>query len=124
MRKIFVVEDDQAIREILEVVFSFENYEVQSFSKVSEFAERDTSIHPDLYIFDVMLPDGSGIALCEEIKNNVHNKNVPVIIMSAHAHLKNITITCQPDVFVPKPFDIDQLLVKVRDTVEKNKFIL
>ncbi|MCX8530898.1 response regulator transcription factor [Chryseobacterium luquanense] len=119
MRKIFVVEDDQAIREILEVVFSFENYEVQSFSKVSEFAERDTSIEPDLYIFDVMLPDGSGIALCEEIKNNIHNKNVPVIIMSAHAHLKNITDTCQPDDFVPKPFDIDQLLVKVRDIIEK-----
>lgn len=119
MRKIVVVEDDQGIREVLEIVLSSENYDVQSFSTVSEFTDRDTSIDPDLYIFDVMLPDGSGIDLCDEIKNNLHNKNVPVIIMSAHAQLKQITEACQPDDFIPKPFDIDQLLIKVQEIIEK-----
>ena len=122
MRKIFVVEDDSSIREVLEIVLASENYDVQTFSTVSEFTQRDTNVDPDLYIFDVMLPDGSGIDLCEEIKKNVHNNNnVPVIIMSAHAQLKKITEICQPDFFIPKPFDIDQLLEKVQQITDKRQ---
>lgn len=119
MRKIYLVEDDENIREVLEIVLSSENYDVQSFSTVGAFAERDTTVAPDLYIFDVMLPDGSGIDLCDAIKNDVHNKNVPVIIMSAHAQLKDIANSCHPDDFIPKPFDIDQLLLRVRKILEK-----
>ncbi|MDN5396315.1 MAG: response regulator, partial [Chryseobacterium sp.] len=97
MRKIFLVEDDQSIREVLEVVLSSENYDVRSFSNVLAFTQRDKSINPDLYLFDVMLPDGSGIDLCNEFRNNLQNKDVPVIIMSAHAKLIEISDACQPD---------------------------
>lgn len=58
MRKIFVVDNYPAIREVLEIVLSSENYDVQVFSKVTEFTQRDNDIDPDLYIFDVMLSDG------------------------------------------------------------------
>lgn len=113
-----MVEDDHSIREVLEIVLSAENYEVQAFSTVSEFTQRNAKIEPDLYIFDVMLPDGSGIDLCKEIKKNSQNNNVPVIIMSAHAHLQEISEICKPDFFIPKPFDIDQLLQKVQQVIE------
>jgi DNA-binding response OmpR family regulator len=118
MRKIFLVEDDQGIREVLELVLSSENYDVESFSTVSAFTQRNLNETPDLYIFDVMLPDGSGIDLCEEIKNDPDNKNVAIIIMSAHATLEHICESCQPDDFIPKPFDIDALLLKVRHSIQ------
>jgi len=117
MRKIFLVEDDQAIREVLEMVLSSENYDVQSFSTVSAFTQRDSNVTPDLYMFDVMLPDGSGIDLCEEIKNDVDNKDIPIIIMSAHATLDHICQSCDLDDFIPKPFDIDALLLKVHEII-------
>ena len=119
MRKIFLVEDDPGIREVLEMVLSSENYEVQTFSTVTAFAQRDTNVNPDLYLFDVSLPDGSGIDLCNEIKKNINNINVPVIIMSAHAQPKYINDACQPDEFISKPFDIDNLLLKVHEILEK-----
>jgi len=119
MRKIFLVEDDQSIREILEIVLSSENYDVQSFSTVRAFTQRDPNVDPDLYLFDVMLPDGSGIELCKELKKNFQNKDVPIIIMSAHAQLKNFSDDCQPDDFISKPFDIDNLLVKVQEILDK-----
>ena len=75
-------------------------------------------MQPDLYIFDVMLPDGSGIDLCEEIRKDVDNKNIPIIIMSAHATLDYICESCQPDDFIPKPFDLDTLLLKVQEIIE------
>ncbi|WP_139423201.1 response regulator transcription factor [Chryseobacterium mulctrae] len=120
MRKIFLVEDDQAIREILEIVLSSENYEVQSFSTARTFKQRNLLINPDLYLFDVMLPDGSGIDLCKQIKNDKYNDGVPVIIMSAHAHLQNFKEICPPDDFISKPFDIDHLLLKIRESIMKN----
>lgn len=118
MRKIFVVEDDQAIREVIEEFLISENYLVQSFANVQEFRARDLQSIPDLYLFDVMLPDGSGLDLCREIKNSMENDSVPVILMSAHAKLDQLSILCQPDDFITKPFDIDNLLFKVENRIQ------
>lgn len=118
MRKIFVVEDDQAIREVIEAFLTSENYLVQSFANVQEFRARDLHNIPDLYLFDVMLPDGSGLDLCNEIKNNEENDSVPVIVMSAHAKLDQLSNICQPDDFITKPFDIDNFLSRVENSIQ------
>lgn len=120
MRKIFLVEDDQAIREILELFLISEDYLVQSFASVSEFGARDHNINPDLYLFDVMLPDGSGVDLCKEIKCDVSNDGVPVMIMSAHAKLNELSSLCKPDDFITKPFDIDNLLYRIKKIIDKD----
>ncbi|SHF33272.1 response regulator transcription factor [Chryseobacterium takakiae] len=114
MRKIYIVEDNESIREILEIVLSSENYEVKSFGTVGEFSGRDVTVMPDLYLFDVMLPDGSGIDLCQEVKKDQNNLGIPVIIMSAHAHLTQMKELCQPDDFIAKPFDIDDVLERIQ----------
>lgn len=117
MRKIFLVEDDDAIREVLEIFLTSENYIVESFSTVKEFQRRNLNDLPDLYLFDVMLPDGSGIELCEEIKSNEQNDGIPVVIMSAHAHLYQLKHLCDPDDFIAKPFDIDNLLNRIQKII-------
>jgi len=117
MAKIYLVEDDQAIREVLEIFLNLENYVVQSFATVQEFCERDLTEKPDLYLFDVMLPDGSGIDLCKQIKSDQNQQNIPVIIMSAHAELNNMRDLCNPDSFVSKPFDIDNLLMHIKSII-------
>lgn len=114
MRKIFLVEDNEAIREILEIFLTSENYEVKSFATAGAFAGRDVRETPDLYLFDVMLPDGSGIDLCQQIKEDKQNGNIPVIIMSAHAGLVHLEHLCEPDDFISKPFDIDNVLTRIR----------
>ena len=119
MRKIFLVEDDPRIRDTLEILLTTEGFLIQSFGAVSEFNRRDKSILPDLFLFDVMLPDGSGTDLCSEIKGNEDSQNVPVIIMSAHADLKDISYECLPNDFIPKPFDIDDLLLRIDKTLNK-----
>lgn len=116
-----MVEDDQAIREILEIFLISENYLVQSFATVREFLSRDRSINPDLYLLDVMLPDGSGIDLCEQIKNDDLQLHIPVMIMSAHAQLHQMKNCCAPDDFVTKPFDIDNLLLRIKNMIGDEK---
>lgn len=117
MRKIYIVEDDDSIREILEIFLTSEDYDVQSFENVKEFEQRDKEEKPDLYLFDVMLPDGSGIDLCSEIKTSSENAEIPVLIMSAHAQLKHFADDCRPDGFISKPFDIDHLLLQIKEII-------
>ena len=117
MRKILLVEDDDGIRETLEILLTSEGFFVQSFGAVSEFNGRDKSLLPDLFIFDVMLPDGSGTDLCRDIKAAKDSRDIPVIIMSAHAELENISFECLPNDFVPKPFDIDDLLLRIDEII-------
>lgn len=117
MRKIFILEDDEGIREVLEILLTSEDYIVQSFCSILDFKNRDTSILPDLYLFDVMLPDGSGIDLCRELKENHENEDVPVLIMSAHADLGDLKGICEPTNFISKPFDINNLLNRIRSTI-------
>ena len=114
MRKIYIVEDNEAIREVLEIFLMSENYDVKSFGSVSEFSNRDITVTPDLYLFDVMLPDGSGIDLCQQIKRDQYNDGIPVIIMSAHANLSHMKNICHPDDLISKPFDIENVLERIQ----------
>lgn len=117
MRKIFLLEDDQDIREVMELILTSENYAVQSFGSIKEFTDRDTSINPDLYLFDVMLPDGSGIELCKELRKSNKSDTTPVVIMSAHANISDLNGICAAEDFIAKPFDVGQLLDKIRAVI-------
>ncbi|MCX8534240.1 response regulator [Chryseobacterium luquanense] len=113
MKTIFIVEDETGIRDALQLLLSFENYDVRSFATVEAFNSRDKSVVPDIFILDVRLPDGSGTDLCNQIKENEATSKIPVMIISAHAKAENVINSCQADEFIPKPFDIDDVLVKI-----------
>lgn len=119
MAKIYLVEDDQAIKDVLEIFLTLEDHVVRSFGTVQEFSQRDLSEEVNLYLFDVMLPDGSGIDLCNEIKNDHDQRDIPVIMMSAHANFNKMKDLCHPDSFVSKPFDIDNLLLHIKRIILK-----
>jgi len=113
MKTIFIVEDETGIRDALQLLLSFENYDVRSFSTFKAFTERDKSAVPDIFILDVMLPDGLGTDLCNQLKKEPETSHIPVIIISAHAKAENVINSCEADEFIPKPFDIDDVLMKI-----------
>lgn len=118
MNKIYIVEDEPAIREILEIFLISEDFIVESFENVKSFSQRNKNSNPDLFLFDVMLPDGSGIELCNQVKNSTDSSNIPVILMSAHAKTNDFIGKCNPEDFIHKPFDIDNLLSKIRNILQ------
>lgn len=119
MKTIYIVEDETGIRDALQLLLSFENYDVRSFSSVEMFNSRDKSVNPDIFILDVKLPDGLGTDICNEIKNNPDTANIPVMIISAHAKAENVVNSCDADIFISKPFDIDDVLVKIEKMTSK-----
>ena len=110
MPKICVLEDDRDIREVIEWILEAEDYEVVSFSNIPEFMSRDINEQPNLYLLDVMLPDGSGLDVCNQLRTENDHKDTPIVMMSAHANFKQICSSCNADGFVSKPFDLDNFL--------------
>lgn len=116
-KKISILEDDQGIREIVELIFLQEDYEVTGFANVNDFMSRKSGSLPDLFLLDVMLPDGNGLNVCEMLKSEEETSKIPVLMMSAHADLITMKNQCKADGFIAKPFDIDHLIDIVKKTI-------
>lgn len=112
-KSIYVLEDNDDIRELIGYLLTIENYEVQGYPTVKSFQANIKNGRPDLIILDVMLTDGNGIAVRDELKRNRETQDIPVLMMSAHAKLIDVTRTCEAADFIAKPFDIDELVNKV-----------
>ncbi|WP_312089783.1 response regulator [Chryseobacterium sp.] len=123
MKTIFIVEDETGIRDALQLLLSFENYDVKSFSTAALFNSRDKSVVPNIFILDVKLPDGLGTDLCNQIKQDPLTADIPVMIISAHAKAEQVTNSCEADEFIPKPFDIDDVLVKIKNLISKKNSV-
>ncbi|WP_246833970.1 response regulator [Pedobacter sp. G11] len=111
-KRIFLLEDDEGIRQVIELILNLENYEVTSFENVEKFMAANPYDVPDLFILDVMLPDGNGIEVCKEL--STLQKDVPVVMMSAHLTSADIALSCSEASFIPKPFDLNTLINTVK----------
>lgn len=110
MKEIFIVEDNDHIRELLEFILLDQEYAVQSFPNAKSFQNQITVKRPDLILMDVMLPDGNGLEMCNNLGGNKDTSSIPVILMSAHAHINKDN--CAVD-FIPKPFDVEDLIGRI-----------
>ena len=110
--KIYIVEDDVDISFILDYYLREEGFNVSVFGTVKEFRKAVKSSIPDLFLLDVMLPDGDGVTVCNQVKSDPKTSWLPVIMMSAHLTDK-YNIGCPAEEFIPKPFDLEKLLKRI-----------
>lgn len=113
MKKIFIVEDDHDIRELIEYLLMSREYMVESFPTAEEFKIGINSNNPDLILMDIMLPDGNGLEMCRDLFNNTEKNHIPVVLMSAHTNIDISKEACVRD-FIAKPFDIDDFFTQVQ----------
>jgi two-component system response regulator VicR len=114
-KRILVIDDDEDILEILNIVFQEEGYDV-ILSNTGEAAQHIQIIHPDLILLDVRI-QGSvkrGNEICAEIKARYKDEKMPVILVSAETDLEMLANECGADFYIPKPFDIFQMLTHVK----------
>lgn len=112
MLKICLVEDEEDLNKILSLYLERNNYECISCSTREE-AMRHLYSDIDMWVVDIMLPDGSGIELLKNIK--AVNKETPVIIISARGdsidRLLGFEVGC--DDYIPKPFLPEELIYRI-----------
>ena len=115
-KRILVVDDDIDIRSILEFILLQEDFE-PILMHIGPSIEDIFSLQPDLILLDVMI-DGfrkSGSDICAEFKSNAAIAKIPILLVSAEHHLDLLAKSCNADGFIPKPFDIEDLVNKVKE---------
>lgn len=119
MKNVWVVEDDPSIRELIELLLVEEGYRVSLFENALQFntALNNSSTKIDAIIMDLRLPDGNGVNLCHRVKISQKFGNVPVLMMSANATHGDVERFCRADDYLPKPFDIRELVKRLNRLV-------
>lgn len=113
--EILVVDDDPSILDALEFTLQDAGYRVRTSAKGDFLEELHTQKKlPDLIILDVMLSGRDGRILCKHLKQQLQTRNVPIILISAHLDAKESSENVGADAFLAKPFEIDELLDRVK----------
>lgn len=108
-----ILEDNEDIGFVLEYFLNEEGFRTVLYPSANAFRSFAFSEPPELFLMDVMLPDGDGAELCRELKGDSRFSDIPVVLMSAHAGL-DASRLAGADEFIGKPFDLDFLLVRIR----------
>jgi two-component system alkaline phosphatase synthesis response regulator PhoP len=118
---ILLVEDEENLHEALKLNLELEGYEITSAFTGSEALQKVQSEYFDLIILDVMLPDVDGISITETIR--VQNNHVPILILSAKNTSSDRVLGLKKgaDDYLTKPFNLEELLLRVQKLIEKNK---
>jgi two-component system nitrogen regulation response regulator GlnG len=125
MKPIWIVDDDQSIRFVLEKALLRENLPTRSFTNPQEvlkaLAETPESEGPQILVSDIRMPGGSGLDLLEKVKEKL--PGLPVIIMTAFSDLDSAVSAFQGGAFeyLPKPFDLTKALELIHRAVEESQ---
>jgi two-component system, OmpR family, alkaline phosphatase synthesis response regulator PhoP len=125
MPKILIVEDDPAVRDVVEYSLSREGMETEAVSSGEAASERLFSDAPfDLVILDLMLPDTDGVTLCRELRSaDCALRDVPVIMLTARDDETSVVVGLEvgADDYVTKPFSPRQLVSRVRAHLRRQR---
>lgn len=118
-KTILVVDDDEGILDAFKTLLEDEDYHVLT-SPDGEilYNSIDMNTTPDLIILDVLLSGKDGREICKFIKKDGKLKGVPVIMTSAHPNIDESVIKSGANDYLPKPFNIDDLLNKVKEHLQ------
>jgi DNA-binding NtrC family response regulator len=121
---IWIIDDDQSMRWVLEKTLTNNGYQVNAFESgsvaLASFKRASLDERPNLIITDVRMPGINGFELMKQIKNI--SPQTPIIVMTAYTDLDTTAQTFQEGAFeyLPKPFDIDDALELVARACEQS----
>lgn len=121
--KILVIEDEPDIRKTLEYNLAREGFIVSTAGSLKKAKNILENPNFSLILLDLMLPDGSGLDLCRELKSNSALKEIPIIILTAKDDEvdKVVGFELGADDYVTKPFSVRELILRVKAVLKRNQ---
>ncbi len=119
MQKILMLEDDEKLRNELEIFLNNNGYETQSLKKFDNPIQDILTINPDLILLDINLPGADGQYICKEIRKQ---SNLPIIIITSRDNEIDelLSINYGADHYITKPFNIQILLAKISSLLKRS----
>jgi DNA-binding response OmpR family regulator len=119
---ILIVDDDPGLRETLDDFLSAEGYAIRQSSNVTEARAAIAAAGPDLILLDINMPGGDGLTLAAELRAKTL---LPIIILSGKGSMvdKVVGLEVGADDYVAKPFELRELLARVRAVLRRAKLV-
>src|ERR1700687_5954045 len=120
MKPIWIVDDDQSIRWVLEKALARESFATRSFPNVRDAMAALEFDSPQVLVSDIRMPGGSGLDLLQHMREQF--PGLPVIIMTAFSDLDSAVAAFQGGAFeyLAKPFDVDKAVELIRRAVDES----
>jgi len=121
MAEIFVIEDDENIRNLIKMALEGNGYVVTVFETAEEALEVIEKESPDLAIFDLMLPGINGLEAIKRIRRMTKVKDMLLLILTAKdtEYDKVVGLDCGADDYMTKPFGIMELSARIRSLLRR-----
>ncbi|MCB9437627.1 MAG: response regulator [Anaerolineales bacterium] len=119
--RILVVEDDFDISNMLRIYFSGQGYDVQVAPRGGDALAMTRKQLPQLIVLDIMLPDMNGYDVCRELRQTTRTSHIPIIFLTQKDERsdKIIGLELGADDYITKPFDIEELKLRVKNQIDR-----
>ena len=121
--KIMIVDDEPDILTMLQLYFDRNNYNVVITHHGEDAVKKAIQSPPDLIILDIVLPDIDGYEVCKQLRQNLRTKYIPIIFLSQRNNRKDKLqgLELGADDYITKPFDIEELLLRVQNALKRGE---
>jgi len=123
MALIYVLEDDESVRELEMYALLGNGYEVSGFAEPKSFYSALEKRKPDLLIIDVMLPEVDGLSITKKLRNNPKYRDMPIVMVTAKDSEMDYVkgLDCGADDYIAKPFSVMIFLSRIKAILRRIK---
>ena len=114
-KKILVIDDEPMIVELVKNRLEHEDYSVSTASDGLIGLEILRTQKPDLIVLDILMPNMDGYNFIQEVNKDPGINHIPILVLTANAHLKELFAMEGVDNYMVKPFDKEEFLDKIRE---------
>ncbi len=120
---IYLVEDDDSIRELVSYTLRSTGFEAKGFACAKDFWEAVREELPSLVLLDIMLPDEDGLSILRRLRDNTRTSKLPVIMLTAKGteYDKVVGLDAGADDYIPKPFGMMELVSRVKALLRRTE---
>lgn len=118
--RILILDDDPDICTMIKMVLEYHGFtafEADSEERANQVLASETI---DLIIMDMLLSGADGTDICRRIKNDKERSSLPILMFSAHPTARETCLAAGADDFIPKPFEMNDLIARVTFFIERN----
>src|SRR5688572_12783135 len=121
--RILVVEDDFDISNMLRIYFTAQGYDVQIAPRGADALLMTRKQLPQLIVLDIMLPDMNGFDVCRELRTTTRTSHIPIIFLTQKDERSDriAGLELGADDYITKPFDIEELKLRVKNQIERSE---
>ena len=119
---IYLLEDDDSIRELVSYTLTKSGMEAQGFPAPSKFYEALDKSIPELILLDIMLPEEDGLSILKKLRSDAKTESIPIIMLTAKGdeYNKVIALDNGADDYITKPFGIMELIARVKAVLRRS----